>query len=114
MSNTITYKNPTEPPIFPVYKDSTDSQFKMNVGGKIISKSLLSDILFDDWLRLDDKSDDTNILYYGFAEPGTATSASTWAIMRQTINGAAVTREWANGSQERNVSWDNRETLSYS
>lgn len=48
--------------------------------------------------------------YFGFADPGTATSAATWSIMRQTI--ADGTIAWANAGRYSAV-WDNRATETY-
>lgn len=49
--------------------------------------------------------------YYGFTDPGTATSAATWSIMRETI--ADGTLKWANAGRYSAV-WDNRATETYS
>lgn len=49
--------------------------------------------------------------YTGFADPGTATSAATWSIMRETLATGAIT--WANAGRYSAV-WDNRATETYS
>lgn len=49
--------------------------------------------------------------YTGFADPGTATSASTWSIMRETLADGTIT--WANGGRYA-ATWDNRESETYS
>lgn len=50
--------------------------------------------------------------YYGWALPGTATSAASWRIARWTI---ANVQEllWADGDTDFDNIWDNRASLSY-
>ena len=48
--------------------------------------------------------------YYGEANPGTATSAAKWSIMRKT--NADNTMLYADGGQFNQV-WDDRASLSY-
>jgi hypothetical protein len=55
-----------------------------------------------------------NVIYTGFADPGTATSSPRWAIMRSTIQDDVIINDWANGSQLMNSIWDNRSALPYS
>ena len=56
---------------------------------------------------------DATTQYNGFAEPGTATSAASWLITKQTISGNVITIEFANGSREFNQIWDNRASLNF-
>ena len=54
-------------------------------------------------------------LYEGFAPYGTATSATSWVIIRSTLDGggiSSVTR--ADGNSTPDNVWDNRASLSYS
>ena len=55
-----------------------------------------------------------NVIYTGFADPGVATSAARWAIMRTTIENDVIINDWANGVQTMTSIWDNRSALSYS
>jgi len=52
--------------------------------------------------------------YYGFATPGTATSASYWKIQRKTVSGSVTTYDFADGDTNFDNIWDNRGSLSYS
>ncbi len=55
---------------------------------------------------------DANITYIGKAQIGAVTSASVWQIMKvDETSGTVIT--WADGDDEFNNSWDNRESLSY-
>jgi hypothetical protein len=59
------------------------------------------------------RSDDTGTYtYFGFAAPGTATSASTWKIKRLT--NADNTIVYAGGTALFNNVWDNHTSLTYS
>lgn len=48
--------------------------------------------------------------YSGWADPGTATSAATWSVMRETIATGVIL--WADGGNFTQV-WDNRAALTY-
>ena len=53
--------------------------------------------------------------YWGWAQLGSATSASVWKIMRRTYSDATLTTyvdEWANYGRHESV-WDNNTTESY-
>ena len=53
--------------------------------------------------------------YVGWAAPGTATSASTWRIMKVTWSGSNPTNvKWADGDAKFDNVWDNRASYSYS
>lgn len=53
------------------------------------------------------------ITYIGEADPGSATSASTWRIKRlDSSSGLVVT--WANGTADFDKVWNNRASYSYS
>ena len=54
--------------------------------------------------------------YVGYSQPGTATSASSWKIIRITLdsNGRDIAKTFANGSLAYAAVWDNRTTYSYS
>ena len=55
-----------------------------------------------------------NVIYTGFADPGTDTHSPRWAIMRTTIEDDVIINDWANGVQTMTSIWDNRTALSYS
>ena len=55
-----------------------------------------------------------NLIYEGWAMPGIATSASSWAIKKNVFNGANLVQEmWANGDTNMDNIWDNRGSLVY-
>jgi len=56
------------------------------------------------------------LIYRGWANPGTATSAPSWRIRRTTFVGADedVVHEWADGNANFDNIWDNRASYSYS
>lgn len=58
----------------------------------------------------------TNILYAGMAEVGSATSSAVWRIQRltKTSNSDEITVEYADGDENFDNVYDNRESLSYS
>jgi len=56
-----------------------------------------------------------NLIYFGQADPGTATSAAAWQVRSFTYVGANLTAVlYSNGSRAFNAIWDNRASLSYS
>jgi hypothetical protein len=62
---------------------------------------------------------DGNLLYYGRAIPGSATSAAVWQIRKYLYPGAGPNQSptevlYANGSTSFDQIFDNRGTLSYS
>ena len=52
--------------------------------------------------------------YLGYADPGTLTSASLWAIKRVIETGNDVSITWADGNNNFDNIWDDRLTLTYS
>lgn len=48
--------------------------------------------------------------YTGFADPGTATSAARWSIMRETLADGTIT--WADAGRY-SATWDDRATETY-
>jgi len=52
--------------------------------------------------------------YYGFAVPGTATSAASWRIQRKSVSGSVTSYLYADGDADYDNIWDNRAALSYS
>jgi YD repeat-containing protein len=56
-----------------------------------------------------------NVVYFGEAEPGTATSASGWRIRKFTYdgNGAITDIQWADNETGFVKSWDNRASYTY-
>lgn len=61
-----------------------------------------------------------NLIYRGFAKPGTATSATGWQIAKLTYSGANITAiQWPQNSLSKASSlyefiWDDRATYTYS
>lgn len=55
-----------------------------------------------------------DVNYFGFALPGTATSAAAWRIQKLTVVGNVSTFEWADGNGNLDNIWDARASLSYS
>lgn len=51
--------------------------------------------------------------YYGWAVPGTATSAAGWKILSGTISAGIATWIWADSNGSFDNIWDNRASLSY-
>jgi len=64
---------------------------------------------------LTDDNTTTNIVYIGWARPGTATSSAFWKICKLTYTATANAPNvyWANGSDEFDKEWDNRATYTY-
>ena len=55
-----------------------------------------------------------NMIYEGWAIPGTSTAMAAWAIKKYTYSGSAIiTEEWANGTSLQINVWDNRASLTY-
>ena len=52
--------------------------------------------------------------YLGYAEAGSITSGSVWAIKRIVESGQDVVITWADGDKDYNNIWDNRLALTYS
>jgi len=70
-----------------------------------------SDVTYTSNIATD--SGDANIEYIGKAVPGTATSAASWQIRKlDSTTGTVMT--WADGNNDFDNIWDNRESLSYS
>lgn len=53
------------------------------------------------------------VTYFGWAAPGTATSAASWRIQRMSVSGTVTTMEWADGNVTSDNIWDNRASLTY-
>lgn len=56
----------------------------------------------------------TTVTYFGFALPGTATSAETWRILKKSVSGTVTTFGYAGGVSTFTKTWDNRASYSYS
>ena len=64
-------------------------------------------------VNIQEDSGDSDILYVGRAEPGTATSAAAWQVLK--IDGSTgKILKWAGGDSMFIHVYDNRESLSYS
>ena len=57
-----------------------------------------------------------NPIYLGIARPGTATSSAYWQVRKLTFDGQnnVTDMQYANGSSDFNVAWDDRGSLGYS
>lgn len=60
-----------------------------------------------------ENSANQNLIYVGTAKSGTATSAASWKIKRLDFT-SGLTTTYADGNQNYDNIWDNRESLSYS
>lgn len=55
-----------------------------------------------------------NLIYEGWAVPGTATSAAKWTIRQYNYTGGLLTSAlWADGNIAQDNVWDNRASLTY-
>lgn len=70
---------------------------------------VMSDVCFD--ILQDDAS--ATVSYYGFAAPGTATTAATWRIMRKSVSGNVTSYRYADGTDTFIKVWDNRASYTY-
>ena len=61
----------------------------------------------------DDDKTANDVEYFGFALPGTATSASTWKIFRITYTGNDFVLQFADGNQNYDNEFDERDSLTY-
>jgi len=82
-----------------------------SVGGNTVHHSVVEVASFATLLAVD--SGDSTISYIGKALAGTATSASSWQIQKLTET-ANITIEYADGNNDFDNIFDNRESLSYS
>ena len=55
-----------------------------------------------------------NTTYIGYADAGSSTGASSWAIKRWIETGPDSSASWADGDKDFNNIWDDRLILSYS
>lgn len=59
----------------------------------------------------------TDLVYEGWANPGTATSAAAWSIRKNVYGGSPSSLSaslWADGNTDFDNVWDNRASLNYS
>lgn len=82
--------------------------------GNLIERS------FDD-MAFQGEYSGTNLIYKGFARPGSATSAAVWQIAKCSYDGSnnLLTIKWpqdsnAHASNDFQFIWDNRATYTYS
>ena len=63
-----------------------------------------------------DKVTTANVIYIGFAQPGSSTSDAVWRIMKIDKTGATINPAitWAGGKALYTNIYDNRASLSYS
>jgi hypothetical protein len=55
-----------------------------------------------------------NLIYEGWARPGSSTAAPVWAIKKYSYTGSNLTKEeWAPGNSSESKIWDNRASLTY-
>jgi hypothetical protein len=67
--------------------------------------------IYDNPLRIDESV--PNVIYYGYAYPGTKPETAEWAIKRVTRTADLFVYEWAGGNRVFINAWDNRYSLSY-
>jgi hypothetical protein len=63
--------------------------------------------------KLVDESN-ANVVYNGFAVPGSAVDAAVWAIQRVTKTNGVYSYQWAGGTKAFDKIWNNRKVLIYS
>jgi len=110
----LTHKGNTQP--------SIDQEEHTHIGGVAGKKVFVVDSVGNiidfpgdsNWaINVQVDSGDTNIEYVGRANIGSATSDAVWQIMKVNDNtGTVVT--WADGNENFDNVFDNREALSYS
>lgn len=63
-----------------------------------------------------DNTTDPLIEYWGYAQPGSSTSASVWKMIKLTkdANGLMIRKQFANGSPAYAHAFANRTTFTYS
>ncbi len=69
-----------------------------------------------DLVHMQDLAAGSDVVYEGYAAPGTATTAAAWQIVKHTYDGSnnRLTTMFAGGTNDYNQVWDNRASLSYS
>ena len=72
----------------------------------------LNDKLFYDPKLVDESN--ANIVYKGFAAPGSLTNAAVWAILKIINNQGVLSYQWSDGNKLFDNVWDNRKVLLYS
>ena len=67
-------------------------------------------------IYLSDLTSTANLEYWGFAAPGSATSAAVWKIYVIDLNsdGRDTGKRWANASPAYAFIWNNRTSITYS
>ena len=86
---------------------------KRDAFGNAIQESYVADMKFRG------EYTGSNLIYKGYATPGTATSAGDWQIAKITYSGSNITQiDWPEEnsipSSEFKFIWDNRATYTYS
>ncbi|SRR5258708_2744739 len=74
---------------------------------------------FNDYIKAYDYDSNGNLIYEGWALPGSLKSSASWKIKKYTlslISGTYVNtdEQWAGGSNSQTNIWNNRASLSYS
>lgn len=64
-------------------------------------------------ITLVDESSST-VTYVGKAVAGSSTSSSVWSIQKISVSGTVTTISWADGNNDYDNKWSDRETLTYS
>ena len=107
-----------------LYGDTDATATHALISGKDSSGNIVDIKLTSDGYMINDASrpkatrkDDagSSIVYYGYANPGTATSAASWRIMKMDKSADPdFTITWADGNDNYDNIWDNRASLTYS
>ena len=63
--------------------------------------------------KLVDESN-ANVVYNGFALPGSAVDAPVWAVQKVTKTNGVYSYQWAGGNKDFDKVWNNRKVLIYS
>jgi hypothetical protein len=74
----------------------------------------LGDFLVTKNIRTEFDTTDGSVIYCGWAERGSLTSAAKWRIKRITISGSLISMSWADGNINFDNIWNNRASLTYS
>jgi hypothetical protein len=99
-----------------VAPDSTGK--KMRTQNRTIdSNDVHEEVIIERGFLLDQKIDDVNgdgtVVYMGWAEPGSATSASVWQIRREKVSGTVRSVRFADSSTLFVKVWDDRTTYNF-
>jgi hypothetical protein len=67
----------------------------------------------ENYKKVIDLANQATVIYIGWADMGTATSAASWRIKKIGISSDVYTVQWADSNQAFDNIWDNRASLTY-